>query len=117
MSDNLAMRRREGWWSSRRVLIGNLGTIAGDDTIFGDTGNDVIIGGPGNDLLLGGSGRDRITGGTGQDTLPTGLDPRTFDLIRPASARDRPAPTTGSPTGGENDVRAIRSSNARAPAA
>ena len=46
-------------------------TVAGDDTIAGETGNDTLWGGAGSDGVWG-EGADRIIGGDGEDTIEGG---------------------------------------------
>ncbi len=45
------------------------GSIAPDDTLFGDVGNDTLNGSAGNDLLSGGADNDSLNGGSGNDNL------------------------------------------------
>ena len=60
-------------------VIGNVGTNAGNDSVYGGEGNDQIYGGLGDDFLDGGNGNDKLFGGDGNDRLfgGTGSDQMT----------------------------------------
>ncbi|RXK88456.1 hypothetical protein EST62_02800 [Chlorobaculum sp. 24CR] len=42
----------------------SVGSLGGDDVLYGDDGNDLVFGGDGNDSLYGGTGDDTIAGGS-----------------------------------------------------
>jgi Ca2+-binding RTX toxin-like protein len=75
---------------------------AGNDTLRGEGGNDLLRGGVGNDSLLGGDGDDSLLGGDGDDVLTAGNG---NDLLEGGAGKDRLAGDAGSDTldGGDGD--------------